>query len=102
MSKKLPFILSIFILFFIGCTTTEESVLKPAAEAQYWFNNNVTFENFQVLKYTQEVDWSNAIVTTGDHGEIIEVPFTVQSGLKTKVGEQNYLSYHRLLLKKIG
>nr|WP_315149700.1 hypothetical protein [uncultured Flavobacterium sp.] len=52
------------------------------------------------MKYTQEVDWSNAIVTTGDHGEIIEVPFTVQSGLKTKVGEQNYLSYHRLLLKK--
>nr|WP_315149695.1 hypothetical protein [uncultured Flavobacterium sp.] len=52
------------------------------------------------MKYTQEVDWNNTIVTTGDHGEIIEVPFTVQSGLKTKVGEQNYLSYHRLLLKK--
>lgn len=52
------------------------------------------------MKYAQEIDWNNAIVNTGDHGEIIEVPFTVQSGLKTKVGEQNYLSYHRLLLKK--
>lgn len=68
------------ILFFTGCTT-EESVKPTDVEAQEWFNTNVT---------------------TGDHGEIIEVPFTVQSGLKTKVGEQPYLSHHRLLMKKSG
>jgi hypothetical protein len=99
MSKKLFFILNVCILFFTGCTT-EESVKPTEAEAQEWFNTNVTSEKFQVLKYTQKIDWNNAIVTTGEHGEIIEVPFTVQSGLKIKVGEQPYLSHHRLLMKK--
>lgn len=50
----------------------------------------MTSENFELLNYIKDVEWSKSIVSSGDKGEIIEVPFTVQSNLKTKVGEQNY------------
>lgn len=98
-SRFLNCTLALFVLFVCSCST-EETVSIETSDAQKWFNENVTKDDFPILNYVDKMDWKNAIVTTGDYGEVIEVPFTVQSGLKTKVGDENYSSYHRLLLKK--
>lgn len=98
--------ISKFIFLFVlaltlsNCQVEEEVITNHTFEAQIWFNNNITTKELPILSYTEDIDWKNAIVSEGEQGEIIEVPFTLKSGLKAKVGDENYLNYHRLLFKK--
>ena len=102
MKKILHYGFIVVLFLFISSCSPEESIDSTTNEAKKWFTENITSENFEILKYTKEIDWSNAIVTNGEKGQVIEVPFTLQSNLKTKIGDQDYLNYHRLLLIKSG
>jgi hypothetical protein len=95
-STSFLLIWSMFILLFSACST-EESVVTPTLEAQHWFTENVTPENFEILKYTQEIDWNNAIITSGNEGKMIEVPLLLKKNISTST-KKELLDHHRIMI----
>jgi len=64
--------------------------------AKKWFELNKP--SLTVLDYTQTVDWSNAIVSSGDKGTIVEVPLILKANIAVRVGDdKSYKTSNRLL-----
>ena len=66
------------------------------ANAKKWFDLNQP--DLAVLGYTQTIDWSNAIVSDGDNGLIVEVPLILKGNITAKIGrDKSYQTYNRLM-----
>ncbi|KQW99456.1 hypothetical protein [Flavobacterium sp. Root420] len=79
----------------IELTNQESSVLN----AKEWFEN--TKPNLEALKYTETIDWSNAIVLDNDGEQAIEVPLKLIDDASTNVvSDIEYKTFMRLLLIK--
>lgn len=79
----------------IGALNQESAVIK----AKEWFDNNKP--SLEALKYTETVDWNNAIVLNNDGEQAIEVPLKLVDNASTNVSDDlKYKTFIRLLLIK--
>ncbi|MGQ3678865.1 hypothetical protein [Tenacibaculum discolor] len=80
----------------------EETGISQTSElyqAKNWLEKNEN--DLLILKYTQLIDWDNAILSHGIQGTIIEVPLILNENIVTKMeSNKTLLSFHRLVLKK--
>ncbi|MGQ3676856.1 hypothetical protein [Tenacibaculum discolor] len=80
----------------------EETGISQTSElyqAKNWLEKNEN--DLLILKYTQLIDWDNAILSHGVDGTIIEVPLILNENIVTKMeSNKTLLSFHRLVLKK--
>lgn len=61
-----------------------------------WFDTSKP--KLEVLDYTQTIDWSNANVSNGDKGIIVEVPLILKASISAKVGDdKSFKTYNRLI-----
>ncbi|MBO9585358.1 MAG: hypothetical protein J7574_14440 [Flavobacterium sp.] len=93
-----------YLLLMAGCAT-EEIVQKNATgsplETKVWFDNHQKDYSATVLNYIEDLQWQNAIVSTGEIGEVVEVPFTLTESLSASTKEANqYNDHHRLMFVK--
>ena len=101
-------IIKVFLLFSLvlittNCATEEigRENTKTAAEAKMWFDNNKSNYNETVLKFVNELQWENSIVSNGEIGEVIEVPFTLANNLSTtNTDAALFNDHHRLMFVK--
>ncbi|WP_428233173.1 hypothetical protein [Flavobacterium sp.] len=87
-----------------NCSTeqgNENDVSSPSAEAKIWYENHKKEFNATILNHIDNLEWENAIISDGDKGEVIEVPFTLQNNLSTsnKIATL-YNDHHRLMFIK--
>lgn len=92
------------VLLMTNCATEEigqKNVAKSSSEAKIWFDSHQKDYNATVLNYIGSLQWQNAIISEGEDGEIIEVPFNLSSNLSatTKEADQ-YNDHHRLMFIK--
>ncbi|WP_316635079.1 hypothetical protein [uncultured Flavobacterium sp.] len=94
------------VLLMTNCATEEigqKNVTQSSTEAKIWFDSHQKDYNATVLNYIGDLQWQNAITSEGDMGEIIEVPFTLTSGLAASTNEADqYNDHHRLMFVKDG
>jgi hypothetical protein len=100
MKNKLKATISLFVFLFSMSCQNEEVELdyksNPVANAKKWLESNKP--KLQALKYTEIIDWKNAIVTDGKAGKIVEVPLILVPNTVTNIGEDgSYKTYMRLL-----
>ncbi|PIF32360.1 hypothetical protein CLU81_2888 [Flavobacterium sp. 9] len=93
-----------FVLLITNCATEEigqKNVAQSSSEAKIWFDNHQKDYNTTVLNYIESLQWQNAIISEGEDGQIIEVPFNLSSNLSatTKEADQ-YNDHHRLMFIK--
>ncbi len=104
-TKLLKSAIVINLLFFMtNCSTeqgNENDVSSPSAEAKIWYENHKKEFNATILNHIDNLEWENAIISDGDKGEVIEVPFTLQNNLSTsnKIATL-YNDHHRLMFIK--
>ncbi|RKR09938.1 hypothetical protein C8C83_1599 [Flavobacterium sp. 90] len=92
------------VLLMTNCATEEigqKNVAQSSSEAKIWFDSHQKDYNATVLNYIGSLQWQNAIISKGEDGEIIEVPFNLSSNLSatTKEADQ-YNDHHRLMFIK--
>lgn len=100
--RSISFLALTTAVFFASCqkdeieiSNSESSVLN----AKEWLEK--TKPNLEVLKYTETVDWSNAIVLDNNGEQSIEVPLKLISNASTNVVDEiEYKTYMRLLFIK--
>ncbi|MDQ8012952.1 MAG: hypothetical protein REI96_10920 [Flavobacterium nitrogenifigens] len=84
-----------------SCATEEiaqKNVAQSPLEAKVWFDNHQKDYNATVLNYIEDLQWQNAIVSNGEIGEVIEVPFTLTENLSASIKEADqYNDHHRLM-----
>jgi hypothetical protein len=106
MNNKIRKTISFFTLscaiIVASCQNDEIEKLNqdPAVvNAEKWLENNKYI--LEVLKYTEDIDWSNAIVLNNNDEEAIEVPLKLVKNTSTNVIDDiDYKTYMRLLLIK--
>lgn len=87
-----------------NCATEEigqQNGTQSSIEAKDWFDTHKDNYNTTILKYVKDLQWENAIVSDGDIGEVVEVPFTLEDYLS--VSNKNadlYNDHHRLMFIK--
>lgn len=102
-SRKLIsyFVMSIIILF-VCCQKDEipdTSQQQTIQNAKRWFGNYDP--SLEILKFTEVIDWDNAIVLDNKGEQAIEVPLKLRDNIFTNVVEDiQYNSYMRLLFIK--
>ncbi len=91
-------IMAIFMTI-ANCANENLGVLNQdvsVVNAKKWFDLNKP--SLIVLDYTQTIDWTNAIVTNGDNGIIVEVPLILKGTITAKVGDdKSYKTYNRIM-----
>lgn len=100
MKKKLFIVplLGILLMFILyGCRTEESTIEKTnnLTQAKVLFGKGNY--QFPVLKYTNEIDWSNPIYSQGNGYETVEIPLVLNKGINIG-GSVN--AKHRLLFRK--
>ena len=100
MKRKLSFIplIGILLLFLVYGCRTEESTIEKAnnlAQAKALFEKESY--QFQILKYTKEIDWDHPIYSKGEEYETVEVTLSLKDGINIKESEE---AKHRLLFRK--
>lgn len=95
----------VFIILMVNCATEENQLDQNnnlgVIAAKNWFENNIDNYNDPILRYAKELQWQNAIVTAGENGEVIEIPFSLKDNIAVTNDKQNQLkAYHRLVLIK--
>ncbi|MCL1670000.1 hypothetical protein M2T82_18210 [Elizabethkingia ursingii] len=92
-----PLLGILLMLLLYGCRTEESTIEKAnnlkQAKALFEKGNY----QFQVLKYTKEIDWNNPIYSKGEEYETVEIPLSLKSGINIKGSEA---AIHRLLFRK--
>lgn len=91
------------ILITTNCATEEigSENAQASAQAKVWFDNNKSNYTETVLKFVNEMQWENSIVSNGEIGEVIEVPFTLTDNLSTTNKEADVFNdHHRLMFVK--
>ncbi|MBS7252994.1 hypothetical protein [Flavobacterium branchiicola] len=93
-----------FILLMTNCATEEtgnQNSTPSSSEAKTWFDQHEKDYNATVLNYIKELQWQNTIVTDGDSGEVIEVPFVLKNGLSVSNSSADlFNNQHRLMFIK--
>lgn len=89
-----------FGILFTRCQTEEiQSInenIATTTNAEKWFKNNNL--NLEVLKYTKNVNWDNAIIINTDGRKAVEVPIILINNTSTNVTEdKDYKTNMRLL-----
>ena len=95
----------VFTILIVSCAKEEDvSQDQVVTNAEIWFSSVKESYDDPIFKYIKELQWQNAIVTTGEKGEIIEIPFTLKDNIAVTNDKQNQLkAYYRLvLIKDIG
>ncbi|HFK5584515.1 TPA: hypothetical protein ACGZ92_000698 [Elizabethkingia anophelis] len=84
-------------LILYGCRTEESTIEKTnnLTQAKVLFGKGNY--QFPVLKYTNEIDWSNPIFSQGNGYETVEIPLVLNKGINIG-GSVN--AKHRLLFRK--
>ncbi|WP_294962635.1 hypothetical protein [uncultured Flavobacterium sp.] len=94
------------VLLMAHCTTNEaekNSNVQLATETKNWYDNHKQDYDAVILNYVKNLQWENAIVSTGKDGEVVEVPFTLDDNLKTSNGTATLRNdSHRLVFVKDG
>ncbi len=107
--KKITKILQAFVVIFglslmTNCTPNEIAHNKNADasdKAKIWFDNHKNDYNAIILQYIENLDWGNAIVSYGEIGEVIEVPFALKGSLQASNEKGTlYNDHHRLMFVK--
>lgn len=92
------------LLLMTNCATEEigqKNVTQSSTEAKIWFSANKKNYNTTILEYANDFEWQNAIISNGDIGEVIEVPFTLTNKLSVTNKERTlYNDHHRLMFIK--
>jgi hypothetical protein len=92
------------ILLMTSCVTEEigqKNATQSTTEAKIWFDTHKSNYNTTILQYVNDLEWQNAIVSNGDLGQVIEVPFTLTSKLSTTNKDADlYNDHHRLMFIK--
>lgn len=71
------------------------------SEAKLWFNNHKDDYSATVLKYVKNLQWEEAIVTDGNIGEVLEIPFSFEDNLSVSNKKGNLRNVnHRLMFVK--
>lgn len=93
-----------FLLLFTNCATDEigqKNSTQSSAEAKIWFDAHKNDYGATILEYANDFEWQNAIVSNGEIGEVIEVPFTLLSNLSATSRKADlYNDHHRLMFVK--
>jgi hypothetical protein len=93
-----------FLLLMTNCTTDESSkkeIDQGSVEAKIWYSKHQKDYSAPILKYIKELQWENVIITNGDVGEIIEVPFVLKDGLNVSNKMADLFNdHHRLMFIK--
>lgn len=97
-SRFLNYTLALFILFVCSCTT-EEAALTQTLDAEKWFNENVTKDDFLLLNYVDKIDWKNAIETNGSEGEATEIPLLLEDNIGSSEKNKSYEFYRIMIVK---
>ncbi|MRX41094.1 hypothetical protein GJU43_17550 [Flavobacterium sp. LC2016-23] len=95
-----------YVFIFIGTAVlflrcqTEEMESNPenfaVKNAKNWFENNDV--NLEVLEYTKNIDWDNAVIIDEEGRKAVEVPLVLIKNTSTNVIEdKDYKNYMRLL-----
>lgn len=95
------------ILFLMANCTTNDDIdnhkIEASKQAKIWFDKNKTNYSAIILNYIKDLDWENAIVSDGNIGEVVEVPFTLKSNLSaSNIAKTLYNDHHRLMFVKDG
>lgn len=94
----------IFSLIFIMTNCATEEIGRENTDtvtiAKEWFDNHKLDYNETVLKFVEELQWENAIVSNGEQGQVIEVPFKLQDNLSASNKTARVNDHHRLMFMK--
>ena len=94
-----------FALLLTNCVTEESGIQKvnqSSNEAKIWFDANKSTFDSSILEYMKELQWENAIVSSGEFGEVIEIPFTLRNVSTSNENGSLYNDHHRLMFIKDG
>ncbi|KUJ60368.1 hypothetical protein AR687_18155 [Flavobacteriaceae bacterium CRH] len=89
-----------------NCATEEinedtSTAVTPISEAKKWYDSHKGDYNASVLKFAKDLQWNNAIVTNGNIGNVVEVPFTLDGSLSTSNKNGTlFNARHRLMFVK--
>lgn len=90
-----------FILLMTNCATEEiaqQNVSQSSNDAKIWFDANKNNYSTTILEYANNFEWQNAIVSNGDIGEVIEVPFNLLSNLSATSKQADLFNDHHRLM----
>jgi hypothetical protein len=97
-------LLLVIILLMTNCVTEEvdkQNIYQSVNVAKIWFDANKSNYNNSMLEYVKDLQWEDAIVSNGEKGEIIEIPFTLKGNLRATNKEVNLNNdNHRLMFVK--
>ncbi|WP_347053582.1 hypothetical protein [Flavobacterium olei] len=98
------FMLLCFLLLLANCGTNEiedNSTASEVDEVKNWYTGHKGELNSAILEYIDSIKWENALISDGIDGKVIEVPFTLQSQLKSSNEKANLFNdHHRLVFIK--
>lgn len=97
-------VLLVGILFAMTNCSNDETAQSDNAqysEVKLWFDNHKNDYNTTVLKYVKDFQWNDAIVTDGNIGKVVEIPFTLEGNLSASSKTANLHNvHHRLMFVK--
>lgn len=100
--RSISFLALSTVAFLACCQKDDIEVLKQESSvlnAKEWLEN--TKPNLEALKYTETLNWNNAIVLDNNGEQAIEVPLKLISNTSTNVVDDiEYKTYMRLLFIK--
>jgi hypothetical protein len=110
---KIGFILITFLLF--SCSEEEKnnptSQTQSISNAQNWFEENYALDkgktsqnkgsDLEINDYIKNIQWDKAVISNGNEGEVLEVPFSVLDKIAFSVNNvKSKKEYHRLMFFK--
>ncbi|URM35264.1 hypothetical protein [Flavobacterium anhuiense] len=95
-----------FMLLMTNCATEEingnsSTLSKSNSEVRKWYDAHKSDYNAPILKYVEDLQWDKAIVSDGNIGEVIEVPFKLNGSIGTSNKNGTlFNAHHRLMFVK--
>lgn len=94
------------LLIMTNCSTDENNqtdISNSSDEAKIWYESHKNEFSGTIINHIDNLQWENAIISDGNSGEVIEVPFTLSNNLRTsnKIATL-YNDHHRLMFIKDG